>query len=418
MNYTDRLKSKTILILQFVIIIFIVLSIRNYIKNKPITKSVEGFEENTQIPYLVIKNDDSKDNTFNLEFNKDNNENKYSYNCLLKIKKLFNKKDKNNDDIKDKNDNVITELKYLMFDNNSKKTIDSITYNKSADSTEYFIILYEGKNFDGNFILLDSKETINLNNLRTNEDYNNNFKINSIIIKKKETIKYNQYLQTEATNNNKIYLIHNYVQGTDKGYLVLSIDLRPVEIKLSNDTDSILKNSLEIRKPPNFLNELNNLNSFLSPKTDKNRTINHIILPGNLPQNLASESAFNYNEKDYRNIKLVLYNKTIKSKPYIYKDDIINSDGPVDIEQTITHYDVLANFSNVNTNKAKEVLDTNLRELTKLDYYINKMIKDRYTKQDERMKKEEQLEDKMINQIFKKIKDNHNEINQQRITRL
>ena len=406
MNYTDRLKSKTILILQFVIIIFIVLSIRNYIKNKPITKSVEGFQT-PSLPYLVIKNDDNEQ--YNLEFDKRNNKNKYSYNCLLKIKNLFNKKDKN--------DKVITELKYLMFDNNSKKTIDLITYKKSTENTEYFIILYEGKNFDGNFILLDSKETIDLKNLRSHEDYNNNFKINSIIIEKK-TIKYNQYLQAEATNNNKIYLIHNYVPGTDKVYLVLSIDLRPVEIKLSNDTDSTLKKSLEIRKPPNFLNELNNLNSFLSPKIDKNRKINHIILPGALPQNLEDESAFKYNENDYRNIKLVLYNKTLKSKPYIYKDDIINSDVPIDIKQTITHYDVLANFSNVNTNKAKEVLDTNLRELQKLIFYLDKMIKDRHTNQGERMKNEEQLEDKMINQIFKKIKDNHNEINQQRITRL
>ena len=156
----------------------------------------------------------------------------------------------------------------------------------------------------------------------------------------------------------------------------------------------------------------------LTEFTDIKKIINHIILPGDLPDD-ASDDDFKYNQKDYRNIKLILYKKDAINNPILYKTDIYENDGSLQsLTIDFTHYDVLANFSNVDTSKAKEVLDTNIRELSKLAYHIDKMIDSRYDKQDERMKKEKELENKMINQVLKKIKDNHNEINHQRITRL
>ena len=394
LNFSNTLKSKTIIILQIFIIIFMGFYIKkNYFSNK-IESFVNGQDEKSEqkIVFTVINIDTKKSTEIELIYNDFKTEKSYSYHCLLNLKlklKECNTLKKEEDCDNEKH------CKYIKSEEKDKegkciKKLDvtetylfnsEIIQNKTEK--KYKVLLFEGENFDGNFIIIDD-----VNQHIKTDLYDSNkeelFKSLKIINKDYFLL---DYLQNLANKNNDILL---FSESNYKG-LCYRIRLQPNEIE-DFETDEGEK-------------ELKRFRTFFKEGT----SIQSIILPG---------ITNNQNDRTFRNIFLEIIDKdkttyfVIENKEKIdpgYK--IQKFTKTTEDETEISKYKVLARYSHLDTKTADKNLRQNELQLKKLKAKLNNKIDEMVEKQAENEEYEDNVMNSLLNRVFDKINNNFDRAN-------
>ena len=390
LNFSNTLKSKTIIILQIFIIIFMGFYIKkNYFSNKIESFYVgNGNEKNstqskTTIPKIIFTKEESN-NIINLIYNNVfKTEKSYSYHCLLRLKL------KECDTLKKKEGcNKETHCEYKKGKCIKKsKVIESYLFDSETNkikntSNKHIVILFEGENFEGNFIIIDNNEIdltgdeykINYNNkTKTNEKFK--FKSLKIINKDYLTKKTKlQYFQEIADKNNDILLF----SGEKYPSLCYRIRLQPNEIE---DFDTI-EGKIELNRFKNFFSKSN---------------ITSIILPGDTEKQ---------NDRTFRNIHLEIINKNKNTNIIIKNTKGINYE-----IGDISEYKVFARYSHLDTKTANQNLIQNELQLKKLNAKLNNKIEEMVETQTQNKEYEDKVMDSLLNRVFNKINNNFGRAN-------
>lgn len=361
LNFSNTLKSKTIIILQ----IFIIVLIGFYIKKNYFSNKIESFyfENNTEQPKQtktpklkpkIIFETNDKDNTkekINLIYNDYfEREKSYSYHCLLELKNKDNK--------------------YLFnLDDETHKII-----NIQNTNDKFIIILYEGENYEGNFMIIDNKKQENKIIDITNFIFKSFKIINKDYLTEKTQL---QYFQDIADKHNDILLF------TDEEYngLCYRIRLQPNEIE-DFETD---EGKTELKRFKDFF---------------ENTNIKSIILPG---------VTDNQNDRTFRNILLQII---IDNTGNTGIKEIKNNQKKVDYKiGDISKYKVLARYAHLDTKTANKNLRQNELQLKKLKALLNKKIDEMVEKQEENEEYEDKVMDSLLNRVFDKINNNFDRAN-------
>ena len=385
LNFSNTLKSKTIIILQIFIIIFMGFYIKkNYFSNK-----IESFYLGNKIIFTKASN-----NIINLNYNNVfKTEKSYSYHCLLSLKLKECDKLKKEDVC-----NNETHCEYIKVDEKDKKKgkedkcikksdvtesylFDSETNKIENTSKDHIVILFEGENFDGNFMIIDNTE-IDLTDDKYIINYNtiieriDQFKFKSLKIINKEYLTKKtklQYFQEIADKNNDILLF----SGEKYPSLCYRIRLQPNEIEDFGTPEG----EIELKRFTTFFNK-NNITS--------------IILPGNTK---------NQNDRTFRNIhfEIIDNNNT---------NIIIKNTKGINYEiGDISNYKVFARYPHLDTKTANNNLRQNELQLKKLKAILNKKIDEMVEKQEENEEYEDKVMDSLLNRVFDKINNNFDRAN-------
>jgi hypothetical protein len=385
LNFSNTLKSKTIIILQIFIIIFMGFYIKkNYFSNK-----IESFYLGNKIIFTKASN-----NIINLNYNNVfKTEKSYSYHCLLSLKLKECDKLKKEDVC-----NNETHCEYIKVDEKDKKKgtedkcikksdvtesylFDSETNKIENTSKDHIVILFEGENFDGNFMIIDNTE-IDLTDDKYIINYNTiierieQFKFKSLKIINKEYLTKKtklQYFQEIADKNNDILLF----SGEKYPSLCYRIRLQPNEIEDFGTPEG----EIELKRFTTFFNK-NNITS--------------IILPGNTK---------NQNDRTFRNIhfEIIDNNNT---------NIIIKNTKGINYEiGDISNYKVFARYPHLDTKTADKNLRQNELQLKKLKAKLNNKIDEMVEKQAENEEYEDKVMDSLLNRVFDKINNNFDRAN-------
>ena len=227
-----NLKTDTIIILQIFVILLLILLIKDKVEGY----KVEGFDDTTQVPPAFIQfikgvDPDIKNNTVILSLNTNdlNNEtytftkdgitknitgNFFNYEILKKIKPSFNANDINKIEV------------------------------TSNSNSNYHIIFYKGRNFDGNSYsrLISKSDIINISDTSSTEPNDLPFHPFSFKIFN-DPNNMNEELQREANNYNQILLFNN--NGYNGEIIRLPVKLTPdgttIAIDSFTSTNKIIK---------------------------------------------------------------------------------------------------------------------------------------------------------------------------------
>lgn len=400
LNFSNTLKSKTIIILQIFIIIFMGFYIKkNYFSNKIEYFNVgNGNEENStqtqkqKIVFTVTSTENKKNKEMELIYNDFKTEKSYSYHCLLNLKLKL----KECNTLKKEEDcNNETHCKYIKSKEKGKEdkciqkldVTETYLFNseiiQNKTEKEYIVLLFEGENFDGNFIIIDD------DNPHTKTDlYNSNkeelFKSLKIINKDYFAL---EYLQNLANKNNDILL---FSESNYKG-LCYKIRLQPNEIEDFETTEGE--------------KELKRFRTFFKEGT----SIQSIILPG---------ITNNQNDRTFRNIFLEIIDKdkkihsVIENKKKIEPGYKIQKFTKTTKDETeISKYKVLARYSHLDTKTANKNLRQNELQLKKLKARLNNKIEEMVEKQAQNEEYEDKVMDSLLNRVFDKINNNFDRAN-------
>lgn len=245
-------------------------------------------------------------------------------------------------------------------------------------SNNHYIILFEGENFDGNFIILN--DTIE----KDKSSVLNNFKSLKIVTKNYYE---DSYLQNFSNKKNEILLF------SEKNYLgkCYRIKLQPNEIILDENNNK---------------EELKSFRTFF-----KDNEIKSILLPGETE---------NQNNRTFRNIRFSITDKNQKatsvtknesdlsSKKIIIGSTQVIIDGVI---QTQSTYSVLARYSHLDTKTANKVLKENEQQLKKLDFELTQKIDEKIKKQKTTKQLENKVMDKLVDRISNEITNNTYKMN-------
>ena len=261
-------------------------------------------------------------------------------------------------------------LTITMQDNNKKDS--------KLPSKLHKIILFEGENFDGNFVIINRTGTGDIVN--SNADLKINDKdFKSLKIVTDKFFKDN-YLQNMADKNNEILLF------TKANYLgkCYRIKLQPNEIILDENNKNSKKEIIKFR---NFFT---------------NKKINSIILPGNTKDQ---------NHRTFRNILLIItFIDSANKKDELIVQNLVNGNDKLKIDNIGT-YKIEARYSYLDTKMADKILLQNQQQLNKLNYELNTKLKEKIEKQATLEEKEEGIINNMSDRIFNEITKNINKMN-------
>ena len=177
------------------------------------------------------------------------------------------------------------------------------------------------------------------------------------------------YLQNLANKKNEILL---FTEPYNLGKC-FRIKLQPNEIILDDQNK----------------NDQNEKKRFV--KFFENKSIKSIILPGDTK---------NQNDRTFRNIRLEITDKNLKTKPFKKNNTDITPDIKLNSK---SEYKILALYSNIDTKTAQKVLNENKQQIHKLKNELVKKIDEKIKKQASNKSLEQTIMNNLLDRIYNKI---------------
>lgn len=436
LNFSNTIKSKTIIILQIFILIFIGFYIKKKyfdILNDTFSPKIESFKNDSEEkPHIFfeknikdIKDSKSKNiikkikeliESYNnleeiqdIEFPKKIEKQKYIelfkniYENINKELEIQNKKDPKITDlivkIKQIRDTIKSEIILLeKMDDIKEQQIFKLEYNNIFEEEKPFSLscLLDLKNSENIYLFyrddVSYEFTSNIEFIKNSSNNHNiilfegdNFDGNFIIlndIQKKTNLIDFKSLKIVT----KEYFNSTYLQNLAN---------KKNEILLFTEPDNLGK-CFRIKLQPNEIilddqnkNDQNEKKRFV--KFFENKSIKSIILPGDTK---------NQNDRTFRNIRLEITDENLKTKPFKKNNTDITPDIKLNSK---SEYKILALYSNIDTKTAQKVLNENKQQIHKLKNELVKKIDEKIKKQASNKSLEQTIMNNLLDRIYNKI---------------